>query len=131
MSAYGRFNTQLRDVELIDAACKELGLTITVRKPETEAEYDGRRYRQHNADITIHANHSAGLYTDIALNKSADGTYTAGMDEDYRGYLNRLNQEYGIADKIKLMTKRGRVFQGRTVQQTEKGPRVQLHFVKR
>ena len=95
MSHFTTIQTQVRDLEALQDACRELGLQLV---ENAEARGYGANTRRGEAVIQI----TAGPY-DIALNRGADRSYELATDW-WRGHVEkavgknygRLLQLYGV-----------------------------------
>ena len=105
MSHFTEIKTQVKDIEALRAACKEMGLTVQER-----AAARGYAGNQTKGDYVIQLK---GPY-DIALNKKADQTY--GITADlWNGYVEkevgsgygRLLQLYGVHKATMEARKKG------------------------
>jgi hypothetical protein len=85
-SHFTEIKTQIKDIEALRLACKEMGLTL-LQNAEARGYYENRT----KGDYVIKLN---GPY-DIALNKQADGTY--GLTADlWQGHVEKeVGQNYG------------------------------------
>ena len=86
MSHFTTIETQIRDIQALQDACKEIGLELAVN---TVARGYGRSTRQGDYVIRL-----KGPY-DIALNKQPDGTY--GLTTDWwQGHVEKeVGRNYG------------------------------------
>lgn len=105
MSHFATITTQIKDINALTAACKELGLTV-------EANTSARGYASNN----VHGEHVIRLKGpyDIAVNRQPDGTY--GLTTDWwSGYVaqevgsnfSRLLQLYAVHKATAEARKRG------------------------
>ncbi len=86
MSHFTEIKTQIKDIEALRSACKEMGLTL-LQSAEARGYYENKA----KGDYVIRLK---GPY-DIALNKQPDGTF--GLTADlWNGHVeNEVSQGYG------------------------------------
>ncbi len=86
MSHFTEIKTQIKDIEALRSACKEMGLTL-LQNAEARGYYENKT----KGDYVIRLK---GPY-DIALNKQADGTF--GLTADlWNGHVeNEVGKGYG------------------------------------
>jgi hypothetical protein len=135
MSAYGQFETVMKDGRFLADALKSMGFVIEVHKePQTLLDYRGHK-RPEKATIIIRRQHTGiGASNDIGFVKGPDGSYQAIISEYDQGakftasWLGQLKQGYRECQTIAKRRAQGYIFQGREVVKTEKGQRVMLSF---
>ena len=105
MSHFTTIKTQVKDIEALRAACKEIGLTV-IQNAEARGYYENKI----KGDFVIKLN---GPY-DIALNKQADGSYglTADLwnghvEKEVGSNYGKLLQLYGVHKATMEAKKKG------------------------
>ena len=134
MSKYDQFATVMKDESLLVSALQDLGHNVEVHR-------EGIRIRGYWTDaivpepvhIVIRAATLATDYaSDIGFTRLPDGTYRVhvnDMDREYgRAWLSRVQQRYKERATVQMAQRRGYIFRGREVIQTERGEQVKLLF---
>jgi Protein of unknown function (DUF1257) len=134
MSKYDQFATVMKDESLLVSALQDLGHTVDVHR-------EGIHIRGYWTDaivpepvhIVIRAATRCTSYaSDIGFTRLPDGTYRVhvnDMDREYgRAWLGRVQQRYKERATVQMAQRKGYIFRGREVIQTERGEQVKLLF---
>jgi hypothetical protein len=134
MSKYDSFQTTLTEEGPLIAALRALGYPV-----ETHAQgvplcgYHGDE-RPERAQIIIRRQHLDVASNDIGFVRGSNGTFRAILSEYDRSigfdqkWLGRVHQRYKEERTMAMARKKGYVFRGREVIQTERGEQVKLLF---
>jgi hypothetical protein len=134
LSKYDQFATVMKDEGLFIAALRDLGHTVEVFQEGTRIRgYWRDTYVPEPVHIVIRAATLQGDYvSDIGFTRLPDGTYRAhinDMDRQYgHSWLGRVQQKYKELAAFQMAQKKGYIFRGREVIQTERGEQVKLLF---
>ncbi len=138
MSAYKEHPTTLTDALCLTVALKAMGYVIErYDEPQTLYDYHGHE-RPQKANVIIRREFTGiGASNDIGFLKGADGTFTAiisAYDRNVKfndAWMGEVKQAYSEQREIAMARRKGYIFQGREVIDTNKGHQVRLVFAAR
>jgi hypothetical protein len=137
MSKYDSFQTTLTEEGALAAGLQALGYPVEIHKdgaPLFGFQSDERPERAH---IIIRRQYLDVASNDIGFVRGPDGRFQAVLSEYDRGigfdqkWLGRVQQRYKEERTMAMARKKGYVFRGREVIQTERGEQVKLLFASR
>jgi hypothetical protein len=136
MSKYDSFQTTLTEKAPLVAALQALGYPVEIHKngaPLFGYQGDERPERAH---VIIRRQHLSSAANDIGFERGA-GRFRAIVSEYDRStgfgdaWLGRVQQRYKEERTLAMARKKGYIFRGREVIQTERGEQVKLLFAAR
>jgi Protein of unknown function (DUF1257) len=134
VSKYDSFETKLTEEGPLVAALKALGFAVEVHAHGAPLfGYHGDE-RSERAHIIIRRQHLDAASNDIGFLRGPDGQFRAILSEYDRSigfdqkWLGRVQQRYKEERTMAMARKKGYVFRGREVIQTERGEQVKLLF---
>jgi hypothetical protein len=137
MSKYDSFQTTLTEAAPLVAALQALGYPVELHKDGAPLfGYQGDE-RPERAHIIIRRQHLSSSANDIGFARGADGRFRAIVSEYDRSsgfgdaWLGRVYQRYKEERTLAMTRKKGYIFRGREVIQTERGEHVKLLFAAR
>jgi hypothetical protein len=137
VSKYDSFETKLTEEGPLVAALKALGFPVEVHAPGAPLfGYHGDE-RPERAHIIIRRQHLDSASNDIGFLRGPDGQFRAILSEYDRSigfdqkWVGRVQQRYKEERTMAMARKKGYVFRGREVIQTERGEQVKLLFATR
>lgn len=137
MSAYGEFETTIREQRFLVEGLIEMGYRVETH-PEGAAliGYHGDE-RPERAQIVIRRSQLDSASNDIGFAREKDGRFRAIVSEYDRsiGYndkwLGKVQQHYKEKQTLAMAHAKGYIFRGKEVVQTPSGPQIRLQFVAR
>jgi hypothetical protein len=137
MSAYGEFETTVREQGFLVEALADMGYMAEVQ-PDGAAlfGYHGDE-RPERAHVIIRRVQLDSASNDIGFARGADGRFRAILSEYDRGigydekWLGKVHQHYKEKQTMAVAQAKGYVFRGKEVVQTPNGPQIRLQFVAR
>lgn len=137
MSAYGEFETNVREQRFLVEALAEMGYMAEVH-PDGAALFGYRGdERPERAHVIIRRAQLDSASNDIAFVRGADGRFRAVLSEYDRGigydekWLGKVHQHYKEKQTMAVAQAKGYVFRGKEVVRTPNGPQIRLQFVAR
>jgi Protein of unknown function (DUF1257) len=136
MSKYDSFQTTLTEEAPLVAALQALGYPVEIHTRRPLFGYRGDE-RPERAHIIIRRQHLSSSANDIGFERGADGRFRAIVSEYDRSsgfgdaWLGRVHQRYKEERTLAMARKKGYIFRGREVIQTERGEQVKLLFAAR
>jgi Protein of unknown function (DUF1257) len=134
LSKYDSFQTTLTEPTPLIAALEALGYPVEVhREGASLFGYHGEE-RPERAQIIIRRQYLNPASNDIGFRRGPSGTFEAILSEYDRHigfdqkWLGRVHQRYKEERTMAMARKKGYVFRGREVIQTERGEQVKLLF---
>jgi Protein of unknown function (DUF1257) len=134
MSAYGEFDTVMRDERYLLECLKALGFEPEIHKePVALIDYCNRA-RPDKAHIVIPRGQLNKGSNDIGFLRGQDGRYSAILSQYDRQigfnekWLGKVSQRYKECQTMGVAIQQGYVFQGKEIVQTSEGPQVRLRF---
>jgi hypothetical protein len=137
VSAYGEFETSVREQKFLVEALAEMGHRVEVHcdgAPLFGYHGDERPERAH---VIIRRAQLDSASNDIGFARGADGRFRAILSEYDRsiGYdekwLGKVHQHYKEKQTMAVARAKGYIFRGKEVVQTPNGPQIRLQFVAR
>ena len=137
MSAYGEFETTIREQRFLVEGLIEMGYRVETF-PEGAAliGYHGDE-RPERAQVVIRRAQLDSASNDIGFAREKDGRFRAIVSEYDRsiGYndkwLGKVQQHYKEKQTLSMAQAKGYIFRGKEVVQTPSGPQIRLQFVAR
>ena len=137
MSAYGEFETTVREQRFLVEALAEMGYMAEVH-PDGAALFGYRGdERPECAHVIIRRAQLDSASNDVGFAHGADGRFRAILSEYDRGigydekWLGKVHQHYKERQTMAVARAKGYVFRGKEVVQTPNGPQIRLQFVAR
>ena len=137
MSAYGEFETTIREQRFLVEALAEMGYMAEVH-PDGAALFGYRGdERPERAHVIIRRAQLDSASNDIGFARGTDGRFRAILSEYDRGigydekWLGKVHQHYKEKQTMAVARAKGYVFRGKEVVQTPNGPQIRLQFVAR
>ena len=137
MSAYGEFETTVREQRFLVEALAEMGYMAEVH-PDGAALFGYRGdERPERAHVIIRRAQLDSASNDIGFARGADGRFRAILSEYDRGigydekWLGKVHQHYKERQTMAVARAKGYVFRSKEVVQTPNGPQIRLQFVAR
>ncbi len=137
MSAYGEFNTIMRERRFLAEGLAAMGYQVEIHPDGAHlVGYHGDE-RPERAHVIIRRAQLDCASNDIGFVCGADGRYRAILSEYDRsiGYddkwLDKVHQHYKERQTLAVAQAKGYILRGREVVQTPNGPRIRLQFVAR
>ena len=137
MSKYDSFQTTLTEAEPLVAALHALGYPVEIHdQPAPLFGYHGDQ-RPERAHFIIRREHLNSASNDIGFLRGPDGHFRAILSEYDRSigfdqkWLGRVHQRYKEERTLAMARKKGYIFRGREVIQTDRGEQVKLLFATR
>lgn len=134
MSAYGEFETVMREERYLLECLKALGFKPEVHKEAAALiDYCGRA-RPDKAHIIIRRTQLTDGSNDIGFVKGSDGRYSAILSQYDRQigfndkWVGKVSQRYKECQTMGIARQQGYVFHGKEIVQTSEGPQVKLRF---
>ena len=137
MSAYGEFETAVREQRFLIESLTEMGYSV-------EAHADGAPLfgyhgdeRPERAHVIIRRAQLSCASNDIGFARGADGRFRVILSEYDRGigydekWVGKVHQHYKEKQTMAVARAKGYVFRGKEVVQTPNGPQIRLQFVAR
>jgi hypothetical protein len=137
VSAYGEFETTIREQIFLEEALTEMGYRVETH-PEGAAliGYHGEE-RPERAEVIIRRAQLDSASNDIGFARENNGRFRAIVSEYDRsiGYddrwLGKVHQHYKEKQTMTMAQAKGYIFRGKEVVQTPNGPQIRLQFVAR
>jgi len=137
VSAYGEFETTIREQRFLVEALAEMGYMAEVH-PDGAALFGYRGdERPERAHVIIRRAQLDSASNDIGFARGTDGRFRAILSEYDRGigydekWLGKVHQHYKEKQTMAVARAKGYVFRGKEVVQTPNGPQIRLQFVAR
>src|SRR5215831_2180611 len=137
MSKYDSFQTTLTEEWALAAALQALGYPVEIHKDGAPlCGFQGDE-RPEQAHIIIRRRYLNVASNDIGFIRRPDGRFQAVLSEYDRSigfdqkWLGRVHQRYKEGRTLAMAKKKGYVFRGREVIQTERGEQIKLLFATR
>jgi hypothetical protein len=137
MSAYGEFETTVREQRFLVDALAEMGYMAEVH-PDGAALFGYRGdERPERAHVIIRRAQLDSASNDVGFARGADGRFRAILSEYDRGigydekWLGKVHQHYKERQTMAVARAKGYVFRSKEVVQTPNGPQIRLQFVAR
>jgi hypothetical protein len=137
VSAYGEFETTVREQGFLVEALADMGYTAEVH-PDGAALFGYRGdERPERAHVIIRRAQLDSASNDVGFARGADGRFRAILSEYDRGigydekWLGKVHQHYKERQTMAVARAKGYVFRSKEVVQTPNGPQIRLQFVAR
>jgi hypothetical protein len=137
VSAYGEFETTIREERFLVEALAEMGYKVEVHSDGAALfGYHGDKRRE-RAHVIIRRAQLSCASNDIGFARGADDRFRAILSEYDRGigydekWLGKVHQHYKEKQTMAVAQAKDYIFRGKEVVQTPNGPQIRLQFVAR